>query len=74
MSFIKVNGSEYVRDTHSMGLSNTNTNEKNEYFAKLRIIQNQKEGINRVNEEINSLKNDVSEIKTLLSQLLNKHG
>jgi archaellum component FlaC len=72
MSFVKVNGSEYVRDTHSMGLSNTNTNEKNEYYAKLRMIQNQKEGINKVNEEINVLKNDITEIKTLLSQLLNR--
>lgn len=72
MSFVKVNGAEYVRDTHSMGLSNTNIAEKNEYYAKLRMIQNQKEGINKVNEEINVLKNDITEIKTLLSQLLNR--
>ena len=74
MTFVKVNNADFVRDTNSMGLSSTNTAEKNEYYIKLRMIQNQKEGINRVNEEINSLKNDVSEIKTLLSQLLNKHG
>ena len=74
MTFVKVNNADFVRDTNSMGLSSTNTAEKNEYYTKLRMIQNQKEGINRVNEEINSLKNDVSEIKTLLSQLLNKHG
>ena len=72
MTFVRVNGSEFVRDTKSMGLSNTNTTERNEYYAKLRLIQNQKEGINKVNEEINALKNDVLEIKTLLSQLLNK--
>lgn len=74
MTFVKVNGADFVRDTHSMGLSNTNAAEKNEYYAKLRLIQNQKEGINKVNEEINALKNDITEIKTLLSQLLNKHG
>ena len=74
MTFVKVNGADFVRDTHSMGLSNTNISEKNEYYAKLRLIQNQKEGINKVNEEINVLKNDITEIKTLLSQLLNKHG
>lgn len=72
MSFVKVNNSEFVRDTKSMGLSNTNNSEKNEYYAKLRLIQNQKEGINKVNEEINDLKNDVNEIKSLLSQLLNR--
>ena len=72
MTFVKVNNADFVRDTNSMGLSSTNTAEKNEYYTKLRMIQNQKEGINRVNEEINSLKNDVSEIKTLLSQLINK--
>ena len=72
MSLVKIEGAEYVRDTETMFLNNTNSAEKNEYYAKLRLIQNQKEGINRVNEEINSLKNDVTEIKTLLSQLLNK--
>ena len=72
MTFVKVNNADFVRDTNSMGLSSTNTAEKNEYYTKLRMIQNQKEGINRVNEEINALKNDVSEIKTLLSQLINK--
>lgn len=72
MAFVKIEGAEFVRDTNSMLLSNTNTSEKNEYYTKLRMIQNQKEGLNRVNEEINSLKNDVTEIKTLLSQLLNK--
>lgn len=72
MAFVKIEGAEFVRDTNSMLLSNTNTAEKNEYYTKLRMIQNQKEGLNRVNEEINSLKNDVTEIKTLLSQLLNK--
>lgn len=74
MTFVKVNGTEFVRDTNSMGLSNTNITEKNEYYAKLKILKTQKEGINKVNEEINALKNDVTEIKTLLSQLLNKHG
>lgn len=74
MSFVKINGAEFVRDTHSMGLSNTNTAEKNEYYAKLKMINSQKEGINKVNEEINSLKIDVTEIKNLLSQLINKDG
>ena len=72
MSLVKIEGAEFVRETETMFLNSTNTAEKNEYYAKLRMIQNQKEGINRVNEEINSLKNDVTEIKTLLSQLLNK--
>ena len=72
MSLVKIEGAEFVRETETMFLNSTNTAEKNEYYAKLRMIQNQKEGINRVNEEINALKNDVSEIKTLLSQLINK--
>lgn len=72
MSFVKIDGADFVRDTNSMLLSNTNTAEKNEYYAKLRMIQNQKEGLNKVNEEINLLKDDVTEIKNLLSQLLNR--
>jgi hypothetical protein len=70
--FVKVNGANYVRDTNSMGLSNIDMAARDEYYTKLRLIQNQKDGLNKVKEEIDELKSDVSEIKTMLAQLLSK--
>ena len=72
MTFVKIDGAEFVRDTNSMGLSNTNTSEKNEYYAKVRMLQNQKDEINKVKSEMNNIKNDIGYIKSLLQQLLEK--
>jgi hypothetical protein len=72
MEFVKVTGTSFVRDTHSMGLSNVDQNEKNEYYTKVRLIKNQKELLNKANEEICQLKQDMCEIKSLLAQLVNK--
>ena len=72
MAFVKVNGADYVRDTNSMGLSNTNITEKNEYYAKLKMIKSQKDEINILKQEINGIKSDVKDIKDLLRQLIGK--
>ena len=61
-----------VRDTASMALINTDQTSKNEYYNKVRMIQNQKEEINKVKTEIESLKNDVGDIKEMMKQLLAK--
>lgn len=70
--FVRVNGTNFVRDTNSMGLTNENIQEKNEYLSKLALVKNQKEEINKVKSEIDSLKSDMSDIKEMLLQLLNK--
>ena len=67
---VKVTGTDFVRDTNSMGLSNLNTSEKNEYYSKVRMMSVQKEEINKVKSEMESIKTDVSEIKSLLLKLL----
>jgi hypothetical protein len=69
---VKVTGTNYVRDTNTMALINTDRNEKNEYQAKILMLKTQKDEINTVRSEINSIKNEMSEIKQLLSQLLDK--
>ena len=61
-----------VRDTSSMAILNTNDNERNEYFSKVRMIHTQKESLNKVKEEIDDIRSDVIEIKHMLSQLLSK--
>jgi hypothetical protein len=68
--YVRVNNTNFVRDTDSMGLSNTNVAEKNEYYSKLRLYNAQKEEINKVKSEIDDLKSDMSEIKTLLEKIL----
>lgn len=69
---VRVTGTDFVRDVDSMGLSNTNVAEKNEYYAKLRLVTNQKEEINKIKTEMNEIRSDVGEIKSLLRQLLEK--
>lgn len=72
MTMILTENSNFVRHTESMGLSNINKAEKDEYYAKLRMIKNQKDEINSLKSEISSLKEDVSEIKELLKKIANK--
>ena len=50
----------------------TDNTEKNDYYAKLRVIQKQKEELNGLKTEINSLKGDMDDIKSLLQQLISK--
>lgn len=69
---VKVEGTSFLRDINSMGLSNVNPNERDEYYAKVRMLKNQKEEINKVRDEINDIRYDISEIKNLLSKLIDK--
>jgi archaellum component FlaC len=69
---VKVNGTSFVRDTRSMVLNNTDTAAKEEYYNKVRMVQGQKEQINKMSGEINELKSELGDIKNLLQQLLSK--
>lgn len=73
---VKVTGTNFVRDTTSMGLSNINQAEKDEYYTRSRMLSTQKNEINKVKDEIQSIKNDMGEIKELMLKLLDKntHG
>lgn len=71
MDFLKVTGHDgLVRDTSNGAIINTNVNEYNNYMKQRDAIleRNIKEA-EQVNE-INNLKNELSEIKSLLTQLL----
>lgn len=72
MGFVRVTGTNYVRDTNSMGLVNVDDVEKNDYLSKVAMIKTQKEEINKVKSDIDSFKSELSEIKELMMQLLNK--
>ena len=69
---IKIPGTNLMRDTESMALINMDNTEKNDYYSKVKLLQNQKEQINTIKQEINGVKDDISDIKQLLKQLLDK--
>lgn len=74
--YVKVSGTNFIRDINSMAIINTDNSEKNEYYAKQKLLQNQKVELNIIRSEIDDIKIDVSDIKQLLLQLINKgsHG
>ena len=72
MELVRVTGTNFVRDIQSRAILPTDDTEKNEYYARLRLIKNQKEEINKVKSELDCIKSDMCEIKSLLQQLLSK--
>ena len=70
---IRVTGTNFVRDINSMGLSNTNSVEKDEYYAKQKLMQVQKQELNNIKSEIDSIRDDMSEIKQMMLQLMGKN-
>jgi hypothetical protein len=72
MPIVRVTGTNFVRDTNSMALINTDDTSKNEYYVKARMLKTQKDEINIVKSEIASIKEDMNEIKSLMVQLLEK--
>ena len=69
---VKVTGTNLVRDTNSMALINTDNESKNEYYNKLRMMKIQKEEINMVKTEIETIKQDMADIKSMMVKLLEK--
>ena len=66
MAYLKIDGqTSYARDTESGAIININTSEFNQ-MKKIRENRKNKEN------ELDVLKNEVSEIKSLLKQLLEK--
>lgn len=72
MDLVRVTGTNYVRDINSRAIMPADNTEKNEYYAKLRLVKMQKDEINKVKSEIDCIKTDMNEIKALLQQLLIK--
>ena len=74
--YVRVSGTNFIRDINSMAIINTDNSEKNEYYAKQKLLQNQKVELNSIRSEIDDIKIDISDIKQLLLQLINKgsHG
>ena len=72
MALVRVTGTNFIRDTNTMALVNTDVKEKAEYQNKLQILKSQKEEINKVKAELSDIKQDMSEIKNILLKLMDK--
>lgn len=67
---IKTEEGNFIRDTDSMALLNTDRSAREEYFMKAKMLHLQKTEIANINNEIDSLKNDIGDIKSMLIQLI----
>jgi hypothetical protein len=72
MALVRIPNSNFMRDTTNMALLPIDNTQKNDYMSKMAVIKNQKDEINKVKEEIASIRGDVSDIKSLLQQLIGK--
>ena len=73
MTRLKVEGYEnLVRDTRSNGIVNTNKTEYQLYMARIRSREKQGDDIRNAVKEINNLKAELYEIKSLLKEVTKK--
>jgi len=73
MTRVKVEGYEsLVRDTKSNGIIHTNKTEYQLYMARVRAREQQGDEIRSAVKEINNLKSELREIKSLLQEVIKK--
>lgn len=71
--FLKVLGHNgLVRDISSGAIINTNKTEYEEYMARVREAEERENAISQHTIEINNMKNELQEIKSLILQVLNR--
>lgn len=70
MALVQIPGTKLVRDTESMVLINKDVAGLQEYKMKRQMAATQRNELNNVKLEISSVKDDINEIKQLLSKLL----
>lgn len=72
MEKIKVKDHQHLyRDKSTNAILNTNMNEYKNYMEMKRIKDNEAKRINDIEGDLNSLKSDIDEIKTMLRSLVN---
>ena len=69
---VKITGTSYYRDIQTNALVNKDTSGLEEYKAKRKFAEVQRQEINNIKQQMESIKGDVQEIKTLMQQLLKK--
>ncbi len=72
---LKVEGHEnLVRDVRSKAIVNTNSSEYKIYMSRFRTREKQGDEIRNTIKEINNLKQELYEIKSLIKNMVNKDG
>lgn len=72
MSYSKIEGHSYLkRDLKTNSIVNTNMSEYREYVSRRKLKSEENEKIQKLEEEIASIKDDLSEIKNLLKGIAN---
>lgn len=72
MNLIPVEGENHLfRDPNTNAIVNTNQSDHKMYLARKQIQEKEKDKINCMERDINSIKNDLDEIKSLLRSLSN---
>jgi len=69
---IPIPGTTLMRDTDTMALINKDTTGQQEYYNRRNKLAAEKEQINKIKTEVQSLKDDVNDIKQLLNKILEK--
>ena len=73
MKYLKVAGhAGLVRDTSTGAILNTNKSEYEEYIARQQKAEEREAEISQHTEDINNIKNELQDIKSLLLQILKK--
>jgi len=67
-SKVEIEDSDYVRDTKSKAILATNLDEKKRFLLR----QKEKQKVLAMEQDINNIKSDLSEIKDLLAKLIEK--
>ena len=71
--YVKIENKDgLIRDMSSGAVLNTNRTDYENYLARKRQAQIEKEESSKQVEEINNLKNEINEIKQMLLALMNK--
>jgi hypothetical protein len=73
MEYTKVEGhSHLLRDSKTNSIINTNMIEYQEYLNRRNVKADENQKVQTIEEEVYNIKNDISEIKSLLKELLKK--
>jgi hypothetical protein len=69
--YLKVTGhNNFIRDPKTNSIINTNMSNYNEYLIVKDIKLKEDKKVQTIEEEVYNIKNDISEIKSLLKELL----
>ena len=73
MEYAKVEGhSHLLRDSNTNSIINTNMIEYQEYLNRRNVKEDENQKIQHLESDVDNIKNDLSEIKSLLRSLVNE--